>query len=111
MSEYTDSLEQKLVSARKRVRQGAEIKQLKASAPTLFEIIDGEISLVVNKMTSSTPLSYDEYLSAHGEVKGIRRIRSLMDSREAEEVAASQEVEAIQGQLNQFKDDKTPTTT
>jgi hypothetical protein len=107
MSDYTQELANKLEAARIRVRQGTEVKQLKASAPTLFEIIDTEISLLVNKMTSNVPMPRDEYLSAHGQVVGIRRIRSLLDSKEAEEVAASQEVQAIEGQLNQFNNDKT----
>jgi hypothetical protein len=106
MSDYTDTLERKLASARKRVRQGAEVKQLKANAPSLFEIIDGEISLIVNKAFGGTPLTHEEYLDYHGQHKGIMRIRALIDSKEAEEVAASQEVEAIEGQLNQFKNDQ-----
>lgn len=106
MSDYTRDLELKLEAARKRVRQGAEVKQLKANAPTLFEIIDNEISLAVNRMTTSNPLSHEEYLSTHGQVVGIRRIRNILDSREAEEVTASQEVVAIEEQLKQFKDDK-----
>jgi hypothetical protein len=106
MSDYVQELSKKLEAARKRVRQGVEVKQLKASAPTLFEIIDDEISLAVNRMTSPTPLSYEEYLSAHGEVLGIRRIRNLLNSKEIEEVSASEEVRVIEGQLKQFSDDK-----
>lgn len=106
MSDYTRDLQLKLEAARKRVRQGAEVKQIKSHAPTLYEIIDGEISLELNRGYSSKPLSYDDYLESHGAVRGIRRIRSLLDSKEAEEVAASQEVEAIEEQLKQFSDDK-----
>lgn len=106
MSDYTQDLAQKLEAARNRVKQGRQIKALKDSAPALFEIIDGEISLALNRAFGEKPLSYDEYLSAHGEIKGIKRIRALMDSKEAEEVQAAQEVNAIQTQLKQFEDDK-----
>lgn len=106
MDNYEQQLNEKLAAARKRVKQGHEIKALKASAPTLFEIIDGEISLILNRTFSDTPLNYDAYLSAHGEMKGIKRIRNLLDSKEAEAVAANQEVTAIQATLKQMKDDK-----
>lgn len=103
---YIQQLEEKLASARKRAKQGREAKILKDSAPSLFEIIDGEISLAVNKMTQDKPVTYDEYLSLHGQVVGIRRIRNLIDSREVEAVQAAGEVEAIQDNLKQIKNDQ-----
>jgi len=106
MSDYVQELTEKLQASRNRLKQGREMKALKDNAPTLLEIIDGEISLAVNRMTQPKPLSYDEYLSAHGEVKGIKRIRDLINSKEAEAVSAQQEVAAIEEQLNQFSDDK-----
>lgn len=106
MSDYIKNLNDKLVSARKRVRQGNEVRALKQSAPTLFEIIDTEISLEVNRGYSNTPLSHEEYLESHGAVRGIRRIRDLLNSKEAEAVSASQEADVIQDQIKQFEDDK-----
>lgn len=106
MADYTQELSAKLEASRLRLKQGREVKILKENAPTLFEIIDGEISLIVNKMTTPTPMSHEEYLSAHGQVVGIRRIRDLINSKEAEAVVAEQEVEAIENQLNQFKDEQ-----
>lgn len=106
MADYEQELSAKLEAARKRLRQGREIKALRNSAPTFYEIIDGEVSLLINKMTAEKPLDYDGYLDAHGQVRGILRIRNLLDSKEAEEVAASQEVKAIEDNLKQIKDDK-----
>lgn len=106
MSNFLQESHEKLQAARKRVRQGHEIKALKQSAPTLFEIIDGEISLALNKMTQDTPLDYDGYLSTHGQVVGIRRIRDLLNSKEAEAPAASQEVQAIEANIKLIKDDQ-----
>lgn len=103
---YTQELEEKLQAARKRVKAGQEVKALKDSAPSLFEIMDTEISLAVNRAFSDKPLDYDGYLSAHGEVKGIKRIRDLLNSKEAEEVQAVQEVKAIEGNLEQIKNDQ-----
>lgn len=103
---YIEELTLKLAAARKRIRQGVEVKQLKASAPTLFEIMDGEISLAVNKAFSQKPLPHDEYLSVHGQVVGIRRIRDLLNAKEVEEVVAAQEATALQEQLKQFENDK-----
>lgn len=100
---YIQDMEEKLKAARVRVKQGREIKALKASAPTLFEIIDGEISLQLNKMTQDKPLDYDQYLSVHGQIVGIRRIRDLMNSKEAEEVQAAQEVKAIEDNIKLVK--------
>lgn len=105
---YIDQLNEKLAAARKRVRQGREVKALKASAPTLFEIIDGEAHLIYTKTFGDKPLPYDEYLSAHGEMRGIKRIRNLIDSKELEEAAASQEVEAIQDNLKNMQNGKKP---
>ena len=106
MSEYTDQLEEKLKASRARLKQGREMKTLKDGAPTLFEIIDGEISLAVNKMTQAKPLDYDEYLSVHGQVVGIRRIRDLINSKEAESIVAQQEVQSIEEQLETFSDEQ-----
>lgn len=106
MSEYTDQLQAKLESARKRVAEGNSVRQLKSSSPMLFEIIDTEISLAVNRAFAEKPLSLEDYLSAHGEVRGIKRIRNLLDSKEAEAVQAHQEVTAIEGNLKQLKDDQ-----
>ena len=106
MAEYLDQLEATLQSARKRVRQGRDAKALKAGAPLLFEVIDGEISLVVNKAFADKPLDYDAYLSAHGEVKGIKRIRDLLTSKENDEPGAVEEVKAIEANQKQIKDDQ-----
>lgn len=106
MDDYERQANEKLAAARKRLRQGREAKALKASAPTLYEIIDGEISLLLNRAFSDKPLDYDSYLSTHGEMKGIKRIRNLLDSKEAEEVSAAEEVKAIESNLQQIKDDK-----
>lgn len=106
MSDYKTQLNEKLAAAQARLKQGREVKQLKASSPTLFEIMDTEISLAVNKMTQEEPLSDRDYLQAHGYVRGIMKIRNLLNSKEAEEASTSKEVEAIQGQLEQFEDDK-----
>lgn len=103
---YVEELEKKLTASRKRVKEGREMKALKNSAPTLFDIIDTEISLELNRGYGDKPLSHEEYLESHGAVRGIRRIRNLIDSKEAEEVQASQEVSAIQDNLKQIKDDQ-----
>lgn len=107
MSEYVQELESKLKSARERVRKGTELKGLKQSTPTLFEIIDNEISLAVNKMTQQKACSYEEYLSLHGQVVGIRRIRNVIDGKILEVDSASQEATVLGDQLKQFEDDKT----
>lgn len=106
--DYETEQREMLAAASKRLKQGREVKALKAAAPTLYEIMDGEISLIVNKvlLLAETPVSYDEYLSLHGKVRGIMRIRNLLDSKEAEEVSASQEVQALQTNLKQIEDDK-----
>ena len=106
MSDYLNDLELKLDAARKRVRKGRQVKALKDAAPDLFEIIDGEISLELNRGYAEKPLTHEEYLESHGAVRGIRRIRNLMDSAEREEIAASQEVRVINDQVEQFKKDK-----
>lgn len=103
---YVQELEAKLAASRKRVKEGREMKALKNSAPTLFDIIDTEISLELNRGYGDTPLTYEQYLASHGAVRGIRRIRNLIDSKEAEEVQASQEVTAIQDNLKQIKNDQ-----
>lgn len=106
MADYVQELEAKLGATRKRLKAGREMQQLRASAPTLFDIIDGEISLAVNRMTQDKPLPYDEYLSAHGEVKGIKRIRNLIDAKEREASQAQQEVQGIEDNLKQIKNDQ-----
>lgn len=106
MADYMTELNAKLQSARKRVKQGNEIKALKESAPTLFEIMDTEVSLMVNSMTQEKPLSYDEYLSVHGKVRGILNIRNLIDSKDVEAPAAQAEVKGIEDNIKQIKNDQ-----
>lgn len=106
MSDYLTDLEKTLQSARQRVKQGRQAKALKAGAPLLFDIIDSEISLVVTRAFSEKPLDHDAYLSAHGEVKGIKRIRDLLTSKENDEIPASAEVTAIEENVKQLKDDQ-----
>lgn len=103
---YVQELEEKLKSRRDAVKQGAQMKALKAGAPALMEIIDGEISLELNRGYGDKPLSYDEYMESHGAVRGIRRIRNLMSAKEADAVQASQEVQAISDNLKQIQNDK-----
>ena len=106
MSDYVQELEAKLKATRQRAKEGEQAKQLKANASVLYDVIDGEISLAVNRAFSDTPLPYEEYLSAHGEVKGIRRIRNLLDAKEVQAGQAQAEVDAIQSNLKQIKDDQ-----
>lgn len=103
MSDYMQELEAKLKSSRVRVRTGREMKALKQSAPTLFEIIDTEISFAVNRMTQDAPLSREDYLSTHGQIVGIRRIRNLIDAKEIDEIQAAQEVKAIEDNIKEMK--------
>lgn len=105
MADYRQELTEKLSSARKRVKLGREMKALKAGAPALFEIIDGEAQLIYTKVFGETPLPYDEYLSAHGEMRNIKRIRNLIDAKEVDEVMAANEAAAIQANLDQMKQD------
>lgn len=106
MSDYIEALNKKLVAAQKRVRLGNEFKQLKANAPSLFEIIETEIDIAFVKLTQDKPLPHDEYLSLQGQVVGMRKIMNLIASAEAEMPSAAQEAVAIEEQLKQFKDDK-----
>lgn len=103
---YVEQLNEKLGSAQKRVRQGREMNALKAAAPTLYEIIDLEISIEINKGYGDKPLPYHEYMASHGAAAGIRRIRNLMTGKEADEVPAAQEAEAIRDNLKQIKNDQ-----
>lgn len=100
LSKYQSDLGKKLAAAQERVRTGRQVKALKQAAPDFFEIIDLEISLSVNRAFGDKPLPYDDYLTEHGKVAGMRRVRDLLNSKEAEEVAASQEVTAIQETLS-----------
>lgn len=106
MADYVSELEKKLVAARKRLREGREIQALKNSAPTLFEIIDSEISLELNRGYGEKPLTHEEYLESHGAARGMRRIRSLLNAREAEAPAAEREVQALQGNVEKIDEAK-----
>lgn len=99
MADYRQELSAKLEAAKKRVRQGRQVKGLKIVAPEFFEIIDIEISLVLNKAFDEKPLPYDEYLSAHGEMRGMKRIRDILNARETQEPSAAAEVDAIRENL------------
>lgn len=103
---YVQELQDKLKARRAVVKQGAQMKALKDGAPELLRIIDDEISLELNRGYGDKPLSYDEYMESHGAVRGIRRIRNLMDAKEADAVGARQEVHAIQDNLKQIKNDQ-----
>lgn len=104
--DYITQMHKKLEATRKRLRSGREMAALKSSAPSLFEVIDGEISLAVNRMNQDKPLSYEEYLSAHGEVKMAKRIRDVIDAKEVEANQAQQEVQAIEENIELVKNEQ-----
>jgi hypothetical protein len=106
MADYMQELDEKLQAARKRLKQGNEVAALKQAAPTFFEIIDEEISLAVNRMNQDKPLPHDDYLSAHGEVKMGKRIRDLLNSKEVQAPQAQAEVQGIEANIKQIKDDQ-----
>lgn len=101
---YLEESEAKLQAARKRVREGNEVRALKQSAPTLFTIMDSEISLELNRAFNEKPLSYDEYLESHGAVRGIRRIRDLLNAKEIQAPSAAQEAQSIEENMKLVKD-------
>lgn len=107
---YIEELEEKLKLTRARVRKGNQVKALKDAAPDLFDIIDTEISLEVNKMTQDTPLTHEQYLESHGAVRGIRRIRDLMNFAEKEAATASQEAKVVEEQLETLVEEKKSAT-
>lgn len=100
---YVQDLETKLKTARERVRKGRQVKALKEQAPIVFEIIDMEVSLALNKMAGDKPLSYDEYLAEHGAARALRNVRNLLDSAEKEEVVAAGEATQIAQQIEDIK--------
>lgn len=97
-------LNDKLNAARKRVNKSRNFKAIQEASPDLLEVMDLEVSLALNRMTADEALSYDEYLSEHGVVKGIRKIRNLMNSAIAEEQSASNEVNEIEKQIKSIKE-------
>lgn len=100
MDDYIKNLTAKRDAARKRVNEGRAVKALKDNAPALFELIDTEISLALNRMTQPTPLSDRDYLAAHGEIKALQRIRSVLEAREVEEVAQAEQAKILDEQLS-----------
>lgn len=103
MSDYIQELEANLNAARKRATTGTQVKVLKSNAPALFDVIDGEVTLLVNKMTAADPLDRDTYLDIHGQLRGIMRIRDLLNAKEAEADAAIAQTQDVESQLKQMK--------
>src|SRR5690349_8586155 len=99
MEKYQKELVEKLAAAQKRVRQGRAVKALKDNAPDLFEIIDIEITLGLNKLTQPEPLSDREHLATHGYIKGLQKARDIMNAVEKQEVSAAAEARAVDEQL------------
>src|SRR5574343_2064157 len=106
MANYLDDLNTKLKVAQNRLSKGRQMKTLKETAPDLLEIIDTEVSLSINRMNQSTPLTYEEYLSEHGVGKGLRRIRDLINAAEADAVVAAREANVISEQVKQIENDR-----
>lgn len=102
---YIEQLEDTLAQKRKDIADARHIKVLKSAAPLLFEIMDTEVSLLLNKMTQDEPLTHEQYLSAHGQVVGVRRIRNLLTKKESGEENALVEAKVIEDQLGELKKD------
>lgn len=100
---YAQELQAKLEAAQERVKQGREMKALKAGAPALLDIIDLEISIELNRAFDKEPLTYPEYLESHGAVRGIKRIRAMMDSREVELEKSEVEARTIRENLENIQ--------
>lgn len=110
MADYRKELGARLASAQRRVRMGVIAKALNDSKDSvaLFAIIDEEISVIANDILGTKPLDEKEYISKHGEMKGLKRLRQMIEYYGKDHDTAAAEVEVLRKQLKDL-DGGTPT--
>ena len=106
MSDYRTEVERMLKAAQKRLARARKAKQFKADDSIIVEIISDRVSELLTGMTAKEPLDDRAYLSAHGEIRGLKYILSMLDSFEAEISSAESEVKSTSEQLKQLDEQK-----
>lgn len=102
---YIRDLEATLAVEKKKVRDAVAARQFSSdtTGKVLLDIVDKEISLLLNKMAKKNPLSDREYLSAHGGIMALKEIRLTLKGKENDYERAKQQSEAAETQLKQVK--------
>ena len=97
---YKQEIQAHLKLARKRLSNIENKKNLLASPEGEFlqEYIDNRASYIISQITSKTPLSDRDYLSAHGSVREIHKLREVL-SAEEDPAKVQEEIATYEQQL------------
>ena len=107
MSDYITDLTASLERNRKKIKDSRSIRVFKEGVPVIFDVIDGEISLIVNQMTAKEPLDRDIYLERHGRIRALTDLRRLLDVKADEGDTLVETVKSQEAQLKQVTDNGT----
>lgn len=102
-TQYRQDLSDKLVSAQRRVARARMARQFKGEGSIFLEIARDRLT-ELNRLAfyKTEPMSREEYLDAHGEVKGINYMMGMVNSYSKEEESATNEVNQLNDQLKQL---------
>lgn len=105
---YRQQLENQLQDARKRLADAIAANNFKAdvNGQVALDIIDLQISTLVDGMTSVTPLDRDSYLQSHGQIAALRQFRATLNDKATADKQINAEVELLNEQIAQFESDQ-----
>lgn len=92
-----EDIEKRLQQAQKRASDAMAAKNLLDSpeGTLLLDYINERVSTLLTKMTASTPLDDRAYLTAHGAVRELQNIHSMLQSKSQQLEPAKEEIDAI----------------
>lgn len=103
MSDYKQTLMAQLELNRKKINKARSLTAFKEGVPDILDVVSDEISKRVDSMTAKSPLSYEDYLDAHGAVRALRDFNDILTSSEAKAASIEPVIKTQEDQLKQVK--------
>jgi hypothetical protein len=103
MSNYQEELHKQLKYNQDKLARAKKAKQFKDSSSVAIDVLNLKISLALNAAFGVKPLSYEEYLSKHGEVAGLRSFMSELESDISQEESLNNVIKQQDEQLQELR--------
>jgi len=107
--DYLVTLEKELKAKRKRLADAIASDAFlnEGGGQIALDVLDTQVTQLLAKITSTKgPVSYEDYLNAHGGITALQGFRSEMAGNSKEAGSLNKEVEIINEQVQSFTEDR-----
>jgi hypothetical protein len=107
MADYREQVQKSLKLNEKKLADAIQAGRFSEhkEARIALDILDDLITYAVEDMNNDKPLSYENYLSRHGEVRGLRSFRRTLITKPAEIESLTEQVKAGREQIENLPRD------